>query len=152
VLAAFYVSATWSICTGTFDLRIISAKGSQRHDDLVCSSLSPHAASRESEQGRDFRKDGHGQACLRIEQCPCTERDQRYFRGNGGSEAGDHAYSGYLSYRATYYADLHLPLSADEFVASLKTQLTTALTSFERFMAKKPGDMAIGTKYRSALR
>src|SRR6266849_2390637 len=37
-------------------------------------------------------------------------------------------------HRATYYADLHLPLSADEFVASLKTQLTAALTSFERFM------------------
>jgi TnpA family transposase/putative NIF3 family GTP cyclohydrolase 1 type 2 len=49
-------------------------------------------------------------------------------------------------HRATYYADLHLPLSADEFVASLKTQLTTALTSFERFMAKKPKDVAIGTK------
>jgi len=49
-------------------------------------------------------------------------------------------------HRATYYADLHLPLSADEFVASLKTQLTTALASFERFMAKKPSDVAIGTK------
>ncbi len=49
-------------------------------------------------------------------------------------------------HRATYYADLHLPLSADEFVASLKTQLTTALTSFERFMTKKPKDVAIGTK------
>ncbi|GHO98741.1 hypothetical protein KSF_087890 [Reticulibacter mediterranei] len=40
-----------------------------------------------------------------------------------------------------YYTDLNLPLSADEFVASLKTQLTTALTSFERFMAKKPNDV-----------
>jgi hypothetical protein len=49
-------------------------------------------------------------------------------------------------HRATYYADLHLPLSADEFVAKLKAQLTTALTSFERFMAKKPKDVAIGTK------
>ena len=49
-------------------------------------------------------------------------------------------------HRATYYTDLNLPLSADEFVASLKTQLTTALTSFERFMAKKPSDVAIGTK------
>jgi hypothetical protein len=49
-------------------------------------------------------------------------------------------------HRATYYADLHLPLSADEFVALLKAQLTTALMSFERFMAKKPKDVAIGTK------
>lgn len=49
-------------------------------------------------------------------------------------------------HRATYYADLNLPLSADVFVASLKTQLTTALASFERFMAKKPSDVAIGTK------
>ena len=48
--------------------------------------------------------------------------------------------------RATYYTDLNLPLSADEFVASLKTKLTTALTSFECFMAKKPKDVAIGTK------
>jgi hypothetical protein len=48
-------------------------------------------------------------------------------------------------HRATYYADLNLPLSADAFVASLKTQLTTALASFERFMAKKPSDVAIGT-------
>src|SRR5437764_4445734 len=32
-------------------------------------------------------------------------------------------------HRATYYADLNLPLSADAFVASLKTQLTTALIS-----------------------
>jgi len=48
--------------------------------------------------------------------------------------------------RATYYADLNQPLSADEFVASLQTQLTTALASFERFMAKKPGDVVIGTK------
>ena len=36
--------------------------------------------------------------------------------------------------------------SAEEFVASLKTQLTTALTSFERFMRTKPKDVAIGTK------
>ena len=50
-------------------------------------------------------------------------------------------------HRATYYADLNQPLSADEFVASLKTQLTTALTSFERFMAKKPNDVAIGRKH-----
>ena len=49
-------------------------------------------------------------------------------------------------HRATYYADLNQPLSADEFVASLQTQLTTALASFERFMAKKPGDVVIGTK------
>ncbi|HEX4203029.1 MAG TPA: hypothetical protein VHZ51_02285, partial [Ktedonobacteraceae bacterium] len=49
-------------------------------------------------------------------------------------------------HRATYYADLNQPLSADEFVASLKTQLTTALASFERFMAKKPSAVAIGTK------
>ncbi len=49
-------------------------------------------------------------------------------------------------HRATYYADLNLPLSADEFIASLKAQLTTALASFERFMAKKPSDVAIGTK------
>jgi len=49
-------------------------------------------------------------------------------------------------HRATYYTDLHLPLSADEFVASLKTQLTTALATFERFMAKKPNDVSIGTK------
>jgi len=49
-------------------------------------------------------------------------------------------------HRATYYADLNQPLSADEFVASLKTQLTTTLASFERFMAKKPKDVAIGTK------
>ncbi len=49
-------------------------------------------------------------------------------------------------HRATYYTDLNLPLSADDFVASLKTQLTAALTSFERFMAKKPSDVAIGTK------
>jgi hypothetical protein len=49
-------------------------------------------------------------------------------------------------HRTTYYADLNQPLSADEFVTSLQTQLTTALASFERFMAKKPGDVAIGTK------
>jgi hypothetical protein len=49
-------------------------------------------------------------------------------------------------HRATYYADLNQPLSADEFVASLKTQLTTALASFERFMAKKPKDVTIGRK------
>jgi hypothetical protein len=49
-------------------------------------------------------------------------------------------------HRATYYADLNQPLSADEFVASLQTRLTTALASFERFMAKKPGDVVIGTK------
>ncbi len=49
-------------------------------------------------------------------------------------------------HRATYYADLNQPLSADEFVASLQTQLTTALTSFERFMVKKPSDVALGTK------
>jgi len=49
-------------------------------------------------------------------------------------------------HRATYYADLNLSLSADEFVASLQTQLTTALASFERFIAKKPSDVAIGTK------
>jgi TnpA family transposase len=49
-------------------------------------------------------------------------------------------------HRATYYADLNLPLSADEFITSLKNQLTTALTSFERFMAKKPKDVAIGTR------
>src|SRR6266702_3751627 len=49
-------------------------------------------------------------------------------------------------YRATYYADLNQPLSADEFVASLQTQLTTALASFERFMVKKPNDVVIGTK------
>jgi len=49
-------------------------------------------------------------------------------------------------HRATYYADLNLPLSADEFIVSLKAQLATALASFERFMAKKPSDVAIGTK------
>ena len=49
-------------------------------------------------------------------------------------------------HRATYYKDLNQPLSADEFVASLQTQLTTALASFERFMAKKPNDVVIGTK------
>src|SRR5438067_1854253 len=49
-------------------------------------------------------------------------------------------------HRATYYADLNLPLSADAFVASLKTQVRTALNSFERFMAKKPKDVAIGMK------
>jgi hypothetical protein len=49
-------------------------------------------------------------------------------------------------HRTTYYADLNQPLSADAFVASLQTQLTTALASFERFMAKKPNDVAIGKK------
>lgn len=49
-------------------------------------------------------------------------------------------------HRAAYYTDLNLPTSADEFVTSLKNQLTTALTSLERFMAKKPSDVAIGTK------
>jgi TnpA family transposase len=49
-------------------------------------------------------------------------------------------------HRTIYYADLHQPLSADEFVASLQSQLTTALASFERFMAKKPKDVAIGRK------
>ncbi len=49
-------------------------------------------------------------------------------------------------YRATYYADLHQPLSADEFITSLKTQVTSALASFERFMRTKPKDVAIGTK------
>jgi TnpA family transposase len=49
-------------------------------------------------------------------------------------------------HRATYYAGLNLPLSADAFVASLKTQLTTAHTSFECFMAKKPSDVSIGMK------
>ncbi|HET9920150.1 MAG TPA: Tn3 family transposase [Ktedonobacteraceae bacterium] len=38
------------------------------------------------------------------------------------------------------------PLSADEFIASLKTQMTSALTSFERFMRTKPKDVVIGTK------
>ena len=50
-------------------------------------------------------------------------------------------------HRTTYYADLHQPLSADEFVASLQSQLTTALASFERFMAKKPKDVVIGRKH-----
>lgn len=49
-------------------------------------------------------------------------------------------------HRTTYYADLNQPLSADEFITALKTQLTTALASFERFMRTKPNDMAIGTK------
>jgi Domain of unknown function (DUF4158)/Tn3 transposase DDE domain len=49
-------------------------------------------------------------------------------------------------HRATYYADLNQPLSADEFITSLKTQLTTLLASFERFMRTKPKDVAIGTK------
>jgi len=49
-------------------------------------------------------------------------------------------------HRTTYYADLNQPLSADEFVAPLKTQLTTALAPFERFIAKKPNDVTIGTK------
>src|SRR5260370_22739960 len=49
-------------------------------------------------------------------------------------------------HRTTYYADLNQPLSADEFVASLQNQLTTALASFEHFMAKKPKDIAIGRK------
>jgi TnpA family transposase len=49
-------------------------------------------------------------------------------------------------HRATYYAELNHPLSADEFVASLQTQLTTALASFEAFMAKNPSDVKIGTK------
>src|SRR3989440_6591293 len=48
--------------------------------------------------------------------------------------------------RATYYAELNHPLSADEFITSLQTQLTTALTSFEAFMAKKPSDVKISTK------
>jgi TnpA family transposase len=49
-------------------------------------------------------------------------------------------------HRATYYADLNQPLSADEFITSLKTQMTNALASFERFMRTKPKDVAIGTK------
>ena len=49
-------------------------------------------------------------------------------------------------HRATYYADLNLPLSADEFIASLKTQMTSALTSFERFMRTKSKDVVISAR------
>src|SRR5260370_3037529 len=49
-------------------------------------------------------------------------------------------------HRSCYYADPNHTLSADEFVASLQNQLSTALASFEHFMAKKPKDIAIGRK------
>lgn len=49
-------------------------------------------------------------------------------------------------HRASYYTELNHPLSADEFITSLQTQLANALTSFEAFMAKKPTDVTIGTK------